>query len=233
MPARRRHGLSIIELLVGISTGMFVLAGATMVTANQMTDNRKLLLETQIQQDLRSAMDIIVRDVRRSGYWAGAYKSVTPDSVVQVNPYSTAGVLPLTDDVVLAYTSSRDEDAGHAETGAVESNEHNGFAFDESNHTIDVQLRSGAFEALTDPSVVKITTFTATINPTSVYLPTCSTPPCAMVSPPSPSNAACGGLAQVLTRNVVLRIEGEAVHDPSVKRSIVATVRLRNDQVCQ
>jgi type IV pilus assembly protein PilW len=65
---RRQFGLSIVELLIGIAVGLFVLAGATMVVSNQIADNKRLLLETQVQQDMRTAMDVIVRDVRRSGF---------------------------------------------------------------------------------------------------------------------------------------------------------------------
>jgi len=72
----------------------------------------------------------------------------------------------------------------------------------------------------------RITRFDAAFTATPVNLPTCATPPCAAVS------AACGGSSQLLIRSVTLTIEGEAVHDPSVKRSLTSTVRLRNDQVC-
>jgi type IV pilus assembly protein PilW len=88
---RPARGLSIIELLIGIAIGLFVLAGATMVASNQLTDNRRLLLETQIQQDLRAAMDIIARDLRRGGFWDNAYTSVAPSTAALINPYSPAG----------------------------------------------------------------------------------------------------------------------------------------------
>jgi type IV pilus assembly protein PilW len=228
-----QRGLSIVELMVGMTVGLFVLAGASMVTASQLSDNRKLLLEAQIQQDMRAAMDIIMRDVRRSGYWANAFKSVSPATTVAANPYATAGVLPLGTDVVLAYTTSRDEDSFHAETNNVEANEWNGFKLNPSTHAIEAQLSSTNFQPLTDPSVVRITTFTAVVNTTAVELPVCSTPPCAMVSAPGPLTAACGGVSSLLVRDVTLTIAGEAAYDPTVKRSLVSTVRLRNDQVCQ
>lgn len=63
----RQRGLSLVELLVGISVGLFVLAGATLLLSTQLGDNRRLLLETQLQQDLRATMDIITRELRRAG----------------------------------------------------------------------------------------------------------------------------------------------------------------------
>lgn len=230
-PARARlsHGLSIVELLIGIAIGLFVLAGATMVTSNQLTDNRKLLLETQIQQDLRAAMDIIARDVRRGGYWANAFTSVGRSATPVVNPYSPAGAVTTTPDVI-SYTLSRS--SGTPDDNLVGSNEQNGFVLNTGTHTIDAQLGAGNFQALTDPSVVKVTQFSAVLNTTAIDLPVCATPPCAMSSPASALTAACGGMSRILVRDLTITIEGEAVHDPSVKRSLVNTVRLRNDQVC-
>lgn len=223
---RGQRGLSIVELMVGITIGLFVLAGASMVTVNQLADNRKLLLEAQIQQDMRAAMDIIMRDVRRSGYWANAFTSVSPSTPVS-NPYATAGILPLGTDVVLAYTTSRDEDSFHAETNNVEANEWNGFRLNPSTHAIEAQLSATNFQQLTDPSVVRITTFTAVPNTAVVLLPTCSTMPC-----PGSLAAGCGGVSSLRVRDVTLTIVGEAAFDSTVKRSLVSTVRLRNDQVC-
>lgn len=224
------QGVSIVELLIGIAIGLFVLAGATMVTANQLGDNRKLLLETQIQQDLRAAMDIITRDIRRSGYWSNAYQSVAPASL-QSNPYSSAGTSAASPDT-LFYTRSHDADTS-PDTGSVEDNEQNGFKFNASTKTIDVKLGAGNFQALTDPSVVHITAFTALVSETPIELPVCAAPPCAMVSPVGPLTAACDGKSRLIVRKVTVAIEGKAVHDPSVKRSLTNTVRLRNDQVCQ
>lgn len=229
----RRHtsaGLSIVELLVGIAVGMFVLAGATIVTTNQMIENRRLLLETQIQQDLRAAMDIVSRDVRRSGYWGNSYSSVAPIKGVVLNPYSPAGAFSTTSDVI-SYTLNRD--VVNPDDNVVSFNEQNGFVFNSDAGTIDVQLGAGNYQALTDPSVVRITQFSATVNTTALDLPVCASPPCAMTAPTSALTAACGGVSRTLVRDVTITIVGEAVHDPSVKRSLANTVRVRNDQVCQ
>jgi len=40
-----------------------------MVLTTQLGDNRRLLLEAQMQQDMRTAADLISRDLRRAGYW--------------------------------------------------------------------------------------------------------------------------------------------------------------------
>ena len=84
------RGLSIVELMVGIAVGMFVLAGASLLASSQLSDNRQLLLETQVQQDLRATADLIARELRRGGYWANAGSTVWPAAAPAVNPYRGA-----------------------------------------------------------------------------------------------------------------------------------------------
>ena len=39
--SRRQSGLSIVELMVGLALGLFVVAGATVVATTQLGDNRR------------------------------------------------------------------------------------------------------------------------------------------------------------------------------------------------
>ncbi|NRF70904.1 hypothetical protein HLB44_28250 [Aquincola sp. S2] len=216
----RVSGLSIVELLVGIAVGLFVLAGATMVASNQISDNKRLLLETQIQQDMRAAMDIIVRDIRRSGFSFHADRPQAVGGAVPVlNGYSPAGVLNAGTE--LEYTYSQETTA--SENNVADPDDFRGFRL--QGEAIQVQLGQGKFQALTDPSVVRITTFTAIPAVTVLNLPTCPAPG------PCPSANACGN-QRIETRNIVLVMVGQALNDPSVQRRIDATVRVRNDRVC-
>jgi Tfp pilus assembly protein PilW len=62
-----QRGLSLVELMVGIAVGMFIVAAAATLVGTQLSDNRRLMLELQVQQDLRATADIITRDLRRIG----------------------------------------------------------------------------------------------------------------------------------------------------------------------
>ena len=64
---RRQTGLSIVELLVGVAIGLVITAAATLLMSGQLIENRRLLTETQVQQDLRAATDIMAREMRRVG----------------------------------------------------------------------------------------------------------------------------------------------------------------------
>ena len=56
-----QRGLSIVEMMVGIAVGLIVVAAATLMVAGQLADNRRLLLETQVQQDLRASADQAIK----------------------------------------------------------------------------------------------------------------------------------------------------------------------------
>jgi type II secretory pathway pseudopilin PulG len=221
-PTRRTaRGLSIVELLIGIAVGLFVLAGAAMVATNQITDNRRLLLETQIQQDMRTAMDIIVRDIRRSGY---SFKAETLPAVgasaLPPNAYSPAGALVAGKPLLYTYsvgTFVQDDN------GMADAQDFRGFK--DEDGIIKVQLGKDNWQPLTDGEVVSIKV-SAEENKTETLLPTaaCGTPPCK-------SSADCGD-ARVVSRIIQLTMVGEARHDKSIVRTLKSAVRVRNDEVC-
>lgn len=84
--SRRQAGLSLVEMMVGIAIGLIVVAGATTLAATQLGENRRLIAETQLQQDMRSALDIVTREMRRAGsdtaadllIWNSAYPTRDP-----------------------------------------------------------------------------------------------------------------------------------------------------------
>jgi type II secretory pathway pseudopilin PulG len=218
-PRSSTRGLSIVELLVGIAVGLFVLAGAAMVATNQITDNRRLLLETQIQQDMRTAMDIIVRDIRRSGY---SFKAETLPAVgksaLPANGYSPAGALVAGKPLLYTYSVGAfiQEDNGMADAQDFRG-------FKDEDGIIKVQLGKDNWQPLTDGEVVSIK-LSAEESQTETLLPTCGKPPCK-------SSTGCGD-ARVVTRIIKLRMEGQARHDPLVSRALESAVRVRNDEVC-
>jgi type II secretory pathway component PulJ len=220
--ARRARGLSIVELMVGVAVGLFVLAGAAMVVSNQLSDNKRLLLETQVNQDLRAAMDIIVRDIRRSGYsfFADEIGAVGAPAPLPI-AYTPAG----TDGAnLLLYSYSvppfNPGDPPHNRT--VDNRDRRGFRL--QDNVIQVQLSNGNWQALTDANVVRVTKFDVARVERPRELPTCGAPPC-------PSANGCGD-QRIVTRELLLELEGEASHDARVQRRIEATVRVRNDGVC-
>lgn len=230
MPPNGRHqrrlvrGVSIVELMIGITIGLFILAGASMVMTNQLGDNRRLLLETQMQQDLRSVATLISRDVRRANYYGKSYLQVWTSNPAQilVNPYNALLPTNASASTSLQYARSLDdENQGIGVDDDVPgASELVGFSLNSSSHTIEMQLGTAPAQALTDPNVLRVTDLSFTV--TTVNLPV----PCGATCPVNAANCA---LLQ-RQRQVTFVIVAEAVHDSRVRRSIHETVRLRNDR---
>ena len=214
-PSRRQTGLSMVELMVGVAIGLFVVAGATMAVSNQLGDNRRLMLETQIQQDLRSAADVIARDIRRSGYWASAQSGVWHAGAVAVvtNPYTAlTPASGVASEVHFGYSR------GAVENNVLDPNDEAGFRLVDSA----IQMRTGGqWQALTDNTTLKVNDFRVTLKSQDVALSCFNTcPPGAPACPPTQT-----------VRDIEIFIDGTAVHDPSVRRNAHGNVRVRNDVI--
>ncbi len=225
---RPQYGLSIVELLVGITIGLFVLAGATALVSGQLSDNRRLLLETQIHQDLRAASDIISRDLRRAGYFYSAVNSVWPKSAafggtVVENAYQVVSVTAGSggrSELNYAISSAKSD---AAENNAVDSDEQFGFAWDSAAGTIVMKVGNAGWQALTDSNVVNIIDMSLTPTEHLILVP------CVKPCPGGPSDTSCWPRQKV--RHIAVLVTGRAVHDASVVRSVQTGVRVRNDSV--
>jgi type IV pilus assembly protein PilW len=220
-PRRVPSGMSLVEMMVGLALGLFIVAGASVLMTNQMGDNRRLLLETQIHQDLRAASDLIIRDLRRAGWWGSADSSVWRAGAAAplTNPYGA--VSPAASDNAtnqINYSISSANTTAVVEDNAVASNEQFGFRL--ANNVIQMQVGDSGWQALTDANTIKVTTLNVTVADSVVALACFA---CAA------GNANCP--PQQTLRTIGVQITGQAVHDPNVIRSVQGSVRLRNDLV--
>jgi type IV pilus assembly protein PilW len=202
-----QRGMSLVELMVGVAVGLLIVAGSTTVVATQLADSRRLVVEAQIQQDLRSSSDVIVRELRRAGGWDRAFQGVwAPNAAMAVNPYD-AVTLPSSSEVTIAWAGANTL----------------GFRLRTSTAgVLELKDANGSWQALTDAATLNVTTFT-------VAMATLSSTPMAC-----PANCPGGGQAcwpTVQVRALQMQITGRAVSDASVVRSIFSSVRMRNDRI--
>ena len=221
-PARQR-GLSIVELLVATAIGLFLSAVGTTLLVSQLHESRSLLVEARLMQDLRTAADLISRDLRRAGYWGAAATGVwtrdeTPGSMpVASNPYVAlapgASASASTDAVSFRY--SRDA----RENNAVDTNEQFGFRL--RRNVIEMQLGSSNWQALTDANTLSISAFSVT--PSVQEIPLANL--CAIACPAGSSHCP----PRQLVRSLAVLITGRSATNATVVRSVRIAVRVRND----
>jgi prepilin peptidase dependent protein B len=213
-----QRGLSIVELMVGVAIALFIAAtGATLLAAH-LRESRSLLLEARLMQDLRSAADIVSRDLRRAGYWAAATDGVWAAGTTHVaaNPYTAIAPGAAASDAV-SFRYSRDA----TENNVVDSNEQFGFRL--RSGAIEMQLGAGGWQALTDAGTLNVTEFRVTPSVQEIDLQGF----CAAACPSG--STSCPPHQQV--RSLALVIGGQLAGNASVTRSVRSEVRLRSDAV--
>lgn len=224
--ACRRHqvGLSIVELMVGVAVGLIVVAAAAMMTSTQLSNNRRMLLEVQVQQDLRAAVDTITREVRRAGARGQAYKYVWTEEV--------PGALSGTGTEVATVLSSSPGAIQYAyERAGVLSNAASGF--DISGDKLRFNSPNlGGWSELTDAKALTVTAFTVTETLQDEPTPPAPSPeermPCPKLCPPA-NDTSCWPVIEV--RQYGLSVTATATSDAAVARSMRTVVRPRNDRL--
>ena len=207
-----------VELLVGVAVALFIVASGTTLLAGNLRENRSLLLEARLMQDLRTAADVITRDLRRAGAWAGATDGVwsAGSSGVRSNPYAALAPDSAASNAV-SYRYSRDA----TENSVVDSNEQFGFRLRAG--VIEMQLGAGNWQALTDAGTLSVTEFNVTPEVQEVSLESLCANPCPAGS------STCPPHQQV--RSIALVISARLANDVRVLRSLHSQVRVRNDPV--
>jgi type IV pilus assembly protein PilW len=215
---RGSRGASLVELMIGLALGLFIVAAASMAITTQLDDQRRLMMAAQVEQDLRAAVDLIARDLRRTGYWQDSAREL-PATGSAANAYGSVNAgsteRPGTS---VTYTYSHD-DPGE-ENGAVDLNDQTGAKLDGG---VIKLLSGGTWQALTDADTVKVDHFQVAMDTQTVSLAGYCAAPC------PPGAASCPPTQQV--RSVTIAIDAHAAHDPSITRSLRTTVRLRNDRI--
>ena len=224
---RRHHGVGIVELLVGLALGLFVVSGGLMLLAGLTDENRRLLLETRLTQDLRAASDLVTRDLRRAGYWDAAHTGVWyvgGPTVPPQNPYSRLSGSACADVPALDQTTTTEASqaicfaiqAGGDSNATVDANEQ--FGFDLDGGIIYLVVDGAARQPLTDPKTIFISDLV--ISPSSQVLD---------VSSFCKSGCTGSSCPQVVVREYEVLIKGHVPGDSSVSRFLRSNVRIRND----
>lgn len=217
-PRRAARGLSLVELMVGIALGLIVVAAATLTVTTQLRDNRQLLLETQLQQDLRASADIITRELRRNGFSALAELGLwNPEiNLSAVSEFTTLSITPGAQGAV-QYDYKRPDNASGP------------FGYWLENGVIKVRLSANApAQDLTDRNVMFVESFVINeARSTPVRLP-CPND-CPLPIPAGETADYCW--PSIAVRELQISITARAVSDARVRRTVDSRARLRNDDL--
>lgn len=213
----RQCGLSLAELLVGVAIGLFIMSGTVSLFVTNLGNTRRLMIEARVNQDMRTAAELITRDLRRAGYWANSINGTIANgsnSITTSNPYISVA----TGSPEITYSFTRDAN------DTLNTNEQFGFRL--NSGVIEMKTDAATWQAITNPNVVTISAFTVT--PTVTALPTgniCQKT--CLAGAVSPEGTNCPTLT---VRQYDLLLRGSATGNSTVTRELKSSVRVRNDQ---
>ena len=194
--------MTLVELMVGTAVGLIVLSGVITMSAGQLAAQRRLQLQTQVQQDLRRTAELVAREFRRAGHWSGA---TTAGMQPVVNPLA-ALTHPAPGEVGLRYSRSPTQDGP--------------FGFRLQSGVLRTRLGGAGWQDLSDGTTLRLTRFDVDEAPLPAQPLSC------------PRRCADGGTGcwpRLQARLLRVTLEGHAVHDPALRERVALQVRVRND----
>ena len=227
---QRQAGLSLVEMLVGIAVGLFIVVGAAKLFADYVVSNKRQMLETRVNQDLRAAADIVARDLRRAGYWNNATAGVwgTGASSVVPNPHAAASGAVSSTATSVSYSYAR---AAAATLDGLDLSEYAGFqrVVAGTVGVLQMQDGQGSWQAITDSGTLNVTAFNVTptspalVNNLSSYCGCLAKLTCNLAS-----IAATGTPPVLRIPSFAIELTGQSVADPAIVRTVNMNVRVRN-----
>jgi prepilin-type N-terminal cleavage/methylation domain-containing protein len=240
---RCQGGFSLIELMVAIVAGMIVTGAVLAFTISSVRSNAEFVSATRLQQELRSTVDFISRDLRRSGYDQNYLAQMhQPVGSTAQSPFSPIGLSPSLSAATCAiYAYDRQPgmpgqlDPANGEIRGVRRVAVNGVGVIEVATTLAADPAIACNDGSADYST---------------YPPTCNGAWCPLTDPrqiditrfeidgDDPSDGggsktliAGTGVAALpmLIRELQLNLQGRLVSDASVIRGVQTTVRVRAD----
>lgn len=212
------RGLSLVELMVGVAVGLFLVSGVLAISASNLDKSRRMLADVRFNQDLRAALDLVTRDLRRAGFWGNAItgtQAIGATSATAQNPYAASSG---STEAGFSYRFSRDA----TENDSMDASEQFGF------RVLDgvLQMRSDAdgWRDVTDTKVLSVADGGLAITPSETVLPLghlC----------PRPCNAGTPNCPTVTVRSYAVTLSATSAADPATVRQLRTSVRLRNDQL--
>ena len=212
--ATQQSGVSLVELLIGLTIGLFIVGASLTALLIQLRESRTLIAQNRLMQDLRAAAELMARDLRRVGHWGAADHGVWPNAGATgtvVNPYTAMS----TSGSSVTFRYSRDA----VENDLVDGNEQFGYRL--RNGVLELQLGTAPWQAMTDGTTMRVTRFEIAPTEQLHSLAGSCTAPC----PASDLNCP----PQLHVRSLVLMLTAQGIGETTVERSVRTTVRLRND----
>lgn len=222
-----QRGFSLVELMVGITVGLIVLAGVASFFASYLSSNRQMIQMARLDQEMRSAMDILVRDLKRAGYKRDVHLDIlnlTQDAA------SREATMPILEQGELQIDASTiefwyDENSDNVLDTSSSSEKH-GYRVSGNALQRWSGAAGGGWQELTDSSITQVTGLTITRTYRCIDIDGATGPATCGGTPISPAGSDDGAY---FVTEIALTLSGRLTRDNAITRTLNERVRIRSD----
>jgi Tfp pilus assembly protein PilV len=227
----KQSGATLMEVLVAMTISLVVTASMLALMSNSLGTTARIVNMTKLSDDLRVAMQMVTRDLRRSSYNADAMYCYGNEDCMVDGTLAATGEIQLTDADAdsyfdgLTFRTDRFSNNYATETGGID-NGAGGFRLASVNGVGVIQMWTGGALAnldpnatdnwvdITDPSSMNITEFVLddSLSYSQVVL-----------------DDIYGNRITQEVRKIRVSMIGELVVDPSITRHVEDIITVRND----
>lgn len=220
-PLHPQRGITLVEMLIGLTLGLAIVAAALAHLGSQVSESRHLLSGARTIRELRAVSDIMTRQLRRAAYWDDATAEgiwhpalgrphAGADLPTQANPH--AGIYITPQGGLDFWASPQGDDTGPTRNVSIRRNE--------GVLQMRLDARSG-WQDLTDPRTLTVTRFDARLQEERTSLASACGTAC-------PQGSACPG---VRVRSVVLALSARPADSGAPEVRLSWRAHLPNDVV--
>ena len=225
--SRIQAGFSVTEMLVAMTIGLVVTASMIAVMSNSLSNTSRLVKMNKLAENLRSTMQMMSRDVRRSSYTANAVYCFGNPDCSDLGSVGAAGSVLLPGDITinesndcLTFLLDRDQDGDATEDDAggfrrVVVNDVGQIEAWIGDSAPDCAAADEDWVALTDADQIDITAFT--VNDDQSYNE--------ILVADGDGNA----ITTQKVRRILMIVSGELIQDDSITRTVETTIKVRNN----
>ena len=257
MVIKKQAGMTLIELMIGMLVGLFIVGGVISVYVAVAASSGDTLKQSRLNQEMSAIMNVMSNDIRRAGYWSDAAGSQPQDNPfaqynTTANDDSTAlEVRDAVADVFISDTASGSSIIYSYDTDeddSLDAGDRLGFRWRGAGNALEMRTGGTIADSCTNGTWVAVNnTNSITINALTFDLANSR-----CINSSEPDEEEDGGDAGVLDdgpeydcyvvtpdadeatteiREVNIILQAELATDSLVSASMTQTVRVRNDLV--
>ncbi len=212
---KKQKGISLIEIMIALVLSLLVVGMVISMFSSSIGGHAHAIKGIRLNQDLRIAMDMMIRDMRRAGYWnSSANVSINPHAttVSGATPIAVFDVTVANDCVFMSYDLSEDG------TSAVD--DFFGYRWNSVEGDLEVYTNAGVLASGAHCGTPAANQWISLIDVDTIQIE-------GMSFATSPVTAA--SFATAVNKTITVTLIGSNRSDPNIRTVLVDEVRIRNE----